>query len=347
MAGMRRETLELAGMRRRAILVAGMHRSGTSAFARAIALCGAALPERLIEPHPEINAAGFWEPREIVALHDAALAAAGTSWSGLAPIAAGWFASDAARALQDRLATLIEAEYGDAPLFVVKDPRLCRLLPLWRPVLARLGIAPAAVIPLRHPQEVAASLAAREGFGEAKSLLLWLIHLLEAERETRAMPRRLVRYDRLLAAPVATLSDLGTALGLAWPLPPATVRPALMSFLAADLRHHTAADAAFLARTDVSPWIRDAWRWACAEAGETPPDAAPPPAPEPAVPDSGLPDRLLAALEAAATAFGPAIAALEAELDRLRRDRDHWVDAAVERYDLIEQLRARLEPRDR
>lgn len=335
-AGTGRESFSVAGMPRRAILVAGMHRSGTSAFARAIALCGAALPARLIEPHPEINAAGFWEPREIVALHDAALAAAGTSWSGLAPIPPAWFAGDAACALQERLAGLIEAEYGDARLIVVKDPRLCRLLPLWRPVLDRLGIAPAAVIPLRHPQEVAASLAAREGFGEAKSLLLWLIHLLDAERDTRDMPRCLVRYDRLLADPVGLLGRIGNSLGLAWPQPPATVRPALVSFLAADLRHHAAADADVLARADVAPWIRDAWRWACAEAG----DASPAAPPEP-----DLPDRLRASLDAAAPAFAPAIAALEAELDRLRRERDHWVDAAVERYDLIEQLRAQLEAR--
>lgn len=334
------EALNGQSPRRLAILVAGMHRSGTSAFARAIALCGAELPARLIEAHPDVNEAGFWEPREIVALHDEALAASGGSWSSLNPVPQAWFGSEAARRLQERLADLIVAEYGDAPLIVVKDPRLCRLLKLWRPVLDRLGIDAAAVIPLRNPQETAASLAAREGFGEAKSLLLWLTYLLDAERDTRAMTRVFVTFDQLLAAPVATLGRIGAALDLAWPHPPDSALPALRAFLAPDLRHHAAGDADFLARPDVAPWIRDAWRWALAEAGEVPPCAGTAPDLPP-----DLPDRLRASLDAAGHAFGPAIAALEAELDRTRAELRHWVDVAVERYDLIEALRSVIEAR--
>lgn len=112
-----------------------MHHSGTSAFARAIGLCGAA--DRGTSRRQRRR---FREPREIVALHDEALAASGASWGSLNPVPQPWFGSDAACRLQDRLAALIAAEYGDAPLIVVKDPRLCRVLPLWHKVLERVGI---------------------------------------------------------------------------------------------------------------------------------------------------------------------------------------------------------------
>ena len=59
-------------------------------------------------------------------------------------------------------------------------------------VLAEFGAAPLFVIPVRHPFEVAASLARRNGFSEAKALSLWLGHFLSVERDTRGFPRSFV-----------------------------------------------------------------------------------------------------------------------------------------------------------
>jgi len=53
---------------------------------------------------------------------------------------------------------LLAAAFGAAPLLVLKDPRVCRLLPFWRRLLARIGVEPCALIALRDPWEVARSL---------------------------------------------------------------------------------------------------------------------------------------------------------------------------------------------
>ena len=82
---------------------------------------------------------------------------------------------------------------------MLKDPRICRFVPLWRAVLGRLGVAPKVVVPLRHPLEVAGSLARRDGMPEDEALLLWLRHCLEAEAATRGLPRSFLRYDDLVA----------------------------------------------------------------------------------------------------------------------------------------------------
>ena len=110
----------------------------------------------------------------------------------------------------------LRTEFGDAELFVLKDPRLSRLLPLWLPALERVGAAPSAVIALRHPAAVARSLAVRNGLSLETSLLLWLRHVLDAERLTRSMPRDFASYDALLADWRGVASRIGQRLGLDW-----------------------------------------------------------------------------------------------------------------------------------
>ena len=74
----------------------------------------------------------------------------------MAALPDGAFVSAAARELRQQLALLLHEEYGTSPLFVVKDPRISRLLPLWFAVLAELQIAPAIAVAVRNPLEVAA-----------------------------------------------------------------------------------------------------------------------------------------------------------------------------------------------
>src|SRR5581483_5443085 len=97
------------------------------------------------------------------------------------------------------LEQILRSEYGDSTLFVVKDPRLCRLIPLWLAALERYGARPSFVITTRNPLEVAGSLRARNGFSATKSYLLWLRHLLDAERDSRGFPRVFTSYEQLLS----------------------------------------------------------------------------------------------------------------------------------------------------
>ena len=99
-----------------------MHRSGTSALTRTLGLRGAALPEAASSRRGPDNATGVWEPREIVAIHDELLAAAGSSWDDVGEFPPAWFASDSARLFKQRLVAALRCDFGQAPLFVVKDP---------------------------------------------------------------------------------------------------------------------------------------------------------------------------------------------------------------------------------
>ena len=194
-------------MDRRAILVLGMHRSGTSALTKIIGHLGATLPLDLM-PETADNPCGYWESQSISRFNDKLLVSAGTRWSEDAPLPDAWFADPARAADEEEAATLLAAAFGDATLLILKDPRVCRLLPFWRNVLARAGIEPCALVMLRDPLEVACSLQARladASFRPAavaaveRGLLLWLRYVLDAEVRSRDMPRTVIDYPSLIA----------------------------------------------------------------------------------------------------------------------------------------------------
>ena len=151
-----------AVIRRAAILVAGMHRSGTSAVTRVVSLLGARLPEALMPAVPGNNERGFWESSELHRLHERILQAAGSSWDDFSAFPESWLGSHQAIGFRAALAGFLRDNFEAAPLFVIKDPRMSRFLPLWLGVLEDFGAAPKIIIPIRNPLEVAKSLAARD-----------------------------------------------------------------------------------------------------------------------------------------------------------------------------------------
>jgi hypothetical protein len=224
---------------RQAILVLGMHRSGTSALTGALGLLGARLPSRQMAPQLD-NPKGFFESEKIYAIHERMLAAAGTSWSGTDRIPVEWFKSALAASFCDELTIAVQEDYDEAALFVVKDPRMCRLMPIWRQVLGRIGAEPRFAITIRNPLEVAHSLEKRDDLRLEHGCILWLRHVLEAERETRGARRAFVRYEELLREPGRTAERIGIQLGQDGLLLSKNSKRDIAAFIDPAMRHHIA-----------------------------------------------------------------------------------------------------------
>jgi hypothetical protein len=237
---------------RRALIILGMHRSGTSALTRVANLLGADLPKNLMPPKAE-NESGFWESGDLMTIHDEALASAASRWDDWQAIDGGWFCSAAAERFVARILQVLHQDFEKSHLFVIKDPRLCRLWPLWREALGRFGAQPLIVLTIRNPLEVFASLKARNGFAPVKAGLLWLRHVIEAERETRALPRALVTYDDLLENWSEVAQEIGRRLNVSWPRRPARLE--IERFLSSSLRHHTSDSHALAENRALSVWI--------------------------------------------------------------------------------------------
>ena len=222
---------------RTAILVTGMHRSGTSVLTRALSVLGARLPETLIPGRDTKGDSDYYESRAVVDVNQDILRAAGTWW-------AGWQEVDTAALphrdeLLDRVRSVVRSEYAGAPLVVVKDPRISRMLPLWTEALEQEGYRCVHVLALRHPERVAASLQRRDGLIPKAGGLGWLAHVLDAERDTRDAPRVVVALDSLVADWRTQVRRMEEALGIAWPRTPEDAEDEVDSVFDAGLARRT------------------------------------------------------------------------------------------------------------
>jgi hypothetical protein len=236
-----------------------MHRSGTSLLARVLAGLGAHLPDERVGPGPG-NPFGHWEPARLVALNDAILDELGRGPRDPRPLPRGWRDPPRAEGFARRIAARVAEEYGDAPLLLIKDPRLCRLLPLYAEAFARLRIGARVVLCLRHPAEVTRSLAARDGTDVVNAGLLWARHVIEAEAHSRELPRVWISYDRLLGDPGGAATVIAEVLG--WPpdVTPGRIAGVLTRVARPDHRHWTAGEAG-----EATPFVGAVW--AAARAG--------------------------------------------------------------------------------
>ncbi|MDQ3605544.1 MAG: sulfotransferase, partial [Gemmatimonadota bacterium] len=257
---------------RQALLVLGMHRSGTSAVSGVLTHLGAQAPRTLMPPTKD-NPRGYWESVELMRLHDQVLSSAGSRWNDWGEFNPEWIDSSLARDLSRLLVESISKEYDRAPLFVVKDPRICRFVPLWLVALRGARITPKVIIPVRHPLDVARSLELRDHFGRSRSMLLWLRHVLDAEASSRSVARTFVLYENLLDDWRAQARKIATQLDLVWPKWSGDTEAKIEDFLTEELRHHAARNARIPGDGKLSEWIGTVYR-ILLEADEKPLDQA-------------------------------------------------------------------------
>ena len=242
-----------AGRRRTCVIVCGMHRTGTSAVARTVNLLGADITKDPIAPAAD-NIRGYWESKRVVQIHEQLLEDLGSSSADPLPLPEDWIKTPFARLARERLTELIQTEFHDSSLFVVKDPRVCKLLPLWIELLADIDVDVVVVMTFRNPLEVAASLAKRDQMPLATSLLLYLSSYLKAEMASRDCPRCFVSYAQALSDWRVLESKLRSVLGSRLPRLDDKRSTEISQYLAPELRHHHC-DHAELARRNEIPGI--------------------------------------------------------------------------------------------
>jgi glycosyltransferase involved in cell wall biosynthesis len=220
-----------------AIIVLGMHRSGTSALTGVLSMAGANPGPSLMQGDKGTNPKGFWEHKDVVAIHERLLSALGSSWDDALPLPENWWLRPSIACFRDELIEVVQRDFSTSPLWILKDPRLCRLLPMWLEILQELDVQPYFIICLRHPFEVARSLEQRDGIQAARACLLWLEHFIESERWTRGHARTVVDYEQLLVDWCKTVQQVAVDLSISLPLDK-TSEEQIDLFLEPSLRHH-------------------------------------------------------------------------------------------------------------
>lgn len=241
------------------LMVLGMHRSGTSVLAGSCRLLGADLGEHMMNAGQD-NVMGFWEHDGIVRLHDELLERLGYAWDDVRALPDKWWTYQVIQPQRQALKTLLQRDFGQASLGCVKDPRLCRLLPLWQELLAELGWEPLYLLAGRDPAEIVASLQTRNSFSADKSALLTLRYLLDAEAGSRGGKRVFVDYAALLQDWAGVLKPAWTKLGLIWPADAAAVEAEAARFVHKELRHHATGSLPGGSLGRLAKQVHQAWR---------------------------------------------------------------------------------------
>lgn len=190
------------------IFVVGMHRSGTSALCASLRACGVSFAPDLLRPMAGVNAEGFWEAAELVAINEELLRRTGVTWYSLAlrDMTPDWESPDFADLMQEAREHLRRGLQPGVSLGV-KDPRLCVTFPFWRALCERENIAFSTCSTLRDPMAIATSLQHRDGFPVGYGLRLLAANL---HQMCTNLPADVVyvAYDALLENPRVALHPI-------------------------------------------------------------------------------------------------------------------------------------------
>ena len=191
------------------VLVLGMHRSGTSALAGALEAMGLEVgPDDDLMPADVGNPQGYFELLSVVRANDDLLAHFGGRWDSPPDFVPDWVEDTAAIEFVDaKRRMLVELFSGER--YLLKDPRISILLPLWRRITDDQGCA---IVIVRDPLEVATSLTIRNGLPTLTGLALWAAYNRAMLRDLHGARVHVCNYADLIEHPIEVLTDIAASL---------------------------------------------------------------------------------------------------------------------------------------
>lgn len=237
---------------RKILMIAGCHRSGTSALTGLLAHLGWDLPNTLMGKS-KWNQKGYFESPEIRDFHDAILERIDRPVYDLRPTPPEVDFPGMAQEMGAEIDALLQDQFGGSQKILIKDPRLCRLMPLWQSYAATRDDTLRAILTVRHPLEVAGSLHSRNQFSLEEGQMIWLRENIMALRYLRTMSASILRFEDLLTDWRGVLTRIFNDLNIHLAPLSAETRAEIDAFLSPKLRRQVA-DQDSPARSD---WVSD------------------------------------------------------------------------------------------
>ena len=180
------------------LIVLGMHRSGTSVLARLLNMMGAYFgPEGISTGASGQNPKGFWERRDVRQLNDYVIHSVGCDWDKVADFDLNVLPEAVITEFRRKASALVLEMDAHRP-WLLKEPRLCLLLDLWKDLLE----VPICIHIYRNPLEVARSLNSRNGIPIQTGIALWEKYNQSGLDASRELPRFSVSHHKLMQNPV-------------------------------------------------------------------------------------------------------------------------------------------------
>lgn len=239
-------------------LILGMHRSGTSVATRCCNLLGVYLGQDFIETN-QYNEKGFWEHSDIVKIHEIMLARLRYGWDDIRAMPPKETMIESLSEEIEIFEEVILKEFTHSNEWGVKDPRMCRLLPIWNHVIKKQHLSPKAIIVFRNPLESATSLVKRDQMDQNQALLLWLRYNLDLEYYSRHIPRSFTDYPTLLSDTSITLSRISDQIDADWSNKIKDSSTKLVDFIDNKLKHNNISDEDVYSDSSILPLIKECY----------------------------------------------------------------------------------------
>lgn len=249
----------------KALLIASYYRSGTSALSGTLNLAGVDIVNS--DEHNEHNPRGYFENPVLIKRDLEVLRRLGREWHDVRPMPDQWWQRPDVGADTQFLVGELKSHHADSVLWAVKHPHLCRLLPIYEDAARRVsGHAPGVVQIYRDPWVVAHSQFKKNGLSRAHALLLWLSHVLDAERYSRELDRVTLDYELLVKDSSQALRRISTRLDIEFPNRSAQDLRNISQFLTPSLRRSTDRGRDSTPRM-LRDLVEDVWNAALEDAG--------------------------------------------------------------------------------
>jgi hypothetical protein len=196
------------------ILVLGMHGSGNAALAGSLFHCGVFLGKKLL-PATAINKKGFFENLSLFYLHKQIMRRRGYDWNKVSSYDWENLAKD--RKVVDKVKQYVVHEFARKPVFAIKDPRLCMLLPIYHQVFEELDIDYHVVWLKRDREAICDSLKRRFGIIDTETtehLTTEYYYFASRHIEGVKCETSFMQYEDLLARPILEIQALELAAGI-------------------------------------------------------------------------------------------------------------------------------------
>jgi len=222
-------------MKQTAIFVVGMHRTGTSAITGILNILGLPLGNNPLPPHPD-NPKGYFEEKDILAINEEFFSTVGRSnwWYEFFPIINPH--NEKNNEWIKRIQELLIKKFSHEKIFVIKDPRLCYIFPLYEKACINLKIAVKVIMTLRSYKEIADSLFVRNQIDEKTAYRGILGHYSRANYYTKNHPRITVDYSETIENTDHLIERIKIF------IPQITInkekKKKVHEFITGDLRHH-------------------------------------------------------------------------------------------------------------
>ncbi|HSW68666.1 MAG TPA: sulfotransferase [Gammaproteobacteria bacterium] len=194
-------------------VVLGFARSGTSAIARGLKALGIELSDSMNQGNEKWNAKGFWEDTEIVYnINGKAFTLMDFAPYGIQSPSPEQQTDEKLKEIKLAAIELLKQRFAETDYWAFKDPSTVKLLHFWQDIFKDLNINENYVIAIRNPLASARSYQTLTGTSIEVGLLLWLMHVMQAMKETCGKKRVIVSYELLVDDPMQELNRMGNHL---------------------------------------------------------------------------------------------------------------------------------------